>query len=243
MFCSLGNFPLILNNPVMNCIQEENIVLLLIVTLCIISVTYSCNFGASNKTAQEENMKISLAFLILFLFSQRSALASWEARVVDAYDGDTLILSDDGRARIIRLFGVDCPEKGQPFGLKAKDYSARMVVGKEISIVTVELKRYPRCMVYVEDECLNEALLEAGFAWYDLNGSSDEHLELIEKTAAENQKGLWAQEDPVPPWKFRLKEGEGENARSSYTINFGGKHKGKALSTRSSPIKKRFFRK
>jgi len=32
-------------------------------------------------------------------------------KVVDFYDGDTLIISDDGRARIIRLFGVDCPEK------------------------------------------------------------------------------------------------------------------------------------
>jgi micrococcal nuclease len=190
-------------------------------------------------------MRPSMYVLILLFFFQSPVFAAWEARVVDAYDGDTLILSDDGRAIIIRLFGVDCPEKGQPFGLKAKDYSSRMVVGKEISIVTVEKKRYPRCMVYVEGECLNEELLSAGYAWYDQPGSSDEHLEKIEQIAAEKKKGLWALEDPVPPWKFRSKENvdEDKSVRRCYTINLGSRHKGKTASIYRPQRRRGFIRK
>ena len=54
------------------------------------------------------------------------------ARVVD---GDTLTLLVDGHQPVtVRLAGIDAPEKGQPFGARAKQNLARLVAGKVAEI-------------------------------------------------------------------------------------------------------------
>jgi endonuclease YncB( thermonuclease family) len=189
---------------------------------------------------QTNNMRSLLASLILLFFSADVAFAAWDAKVVDLYDGDTLILSVGGRAKIIQLFGVDCPEKEQPFGLPALDYSRSIVSGKNVSIITVDEKRYPKCRVYVGDECLNEVLLKAGYAWLDDRNSLDEKWKKILKKAMVHEKGLWSQEEPVPPWEFREGEEEKQNAeRRGCTIKLGGKHKRGTVPTYRPPTRRR----
>ena len=170
-------------------------------------------------------MKLIPFLFFLFAFIPESIFAAWDAKVVDIFDGDTLILSDDGRAKIIRLFGIDCPEKEQPFGLKAKDYASKIASGKEIRIVTVYEKRYPRCMVYVDDMCLNTELLKNGYAWLDRRCSFDETWKEIEANAIDHKKGLWSLEDTEPPWEFVDKKDKDCPVRRCVTIKLGGKHK------------------
>lgn len=184
-------------------------------------------------------MKKILLILISLVFSPIAALAAWEAKVVDVYDGDTLILSDGGRARIIQLFGVDCPEKGQPFGLRATDHSRNIVAGKDIRIISVDVKRYPRCMVYVKDKCLNEELLIAGYAWHDKRYCVDEKWAEMERKAVADKKGLWSQEAPVPPWQFRDEEDQKDAESSFHSIKLGGKHKLGTVPVPSSSVKRR----
>jgi endonuclease YncB( thermonuclease family) len=184
-------------------------------------------------------MKIILIILISLLFNPITAFATWEAKVVDVYDGDILIISDDGRARIIQLFGVDCPEKEQPYGLRATDCSRSMVVGKDISIVPVDVKRYQRCMVYVEGKCLNEELLKVGYAWHDKRYSPDEKWTKIEKEAVAKKKGLWSQEAPVPPWEFRGEKDDKNTVNRIHTIKLGGKHKKGTISVTRPPVKRK----
>jgi endonuclease YncB( thermonuclease family) len=185
-------------------------------------------------------MKSFLVALILLFFSVDTVFAAWDAKVVDLYDGDTLIISDDGRAKIIQLFGVDCPEKEQPFGLPALDYSRHIVSGKNVSIVTVNEKRYPKCKVYFGDKCLNELLLKAGYAWLDDRNSSNEKWKEMVKKAVAQEKGLWSQDAPVPPWEFRGGKKEKQNTeRRCYTIKLGGKHKKGTASISKSRIRRR----
>jgi endonuclease YncB( thermonuclease family) len=56
---------------------------------------------------------LTLSFLLApnFLFA-----ADFTGRVVGISDGDTISVMHDGRAEKIRLSGIDCPEKKQPFG-------------------------------------------------------------------------------------------------------------------------------
>ena len=69
-------------------------------------------------------MKKTILYIVLlaFLYPQ-SIFADSEVVVINVFDGDTLIVSRDGNAEIIRLYGIDCPEKKQPYGLKAKDFT------------------------------------------------------------------------------------------------------------------------
>ncbi|MFX0204273.1 MAG: thermonuclease family protein [Candidatus Hodarchaeota archaeon] len=79
--------------------------------------------------------KIFLTFLVLsLLFSPSSLQASgfqtaWVKTVfsIDIFtgkvggvaDGDTISVMREGRAVKVRLHVIDCPEKKQPFGIKA----------------------------------------------------------------------------------------------------------------------------
>jgi len=42
---------------------------------------------------------------------------------VGVSDGDTISVMRGGRAVKVRLNGIDCPENGQPFGTRAKQYT------------------------------------------------------------------------------------------------------------------------
>ncbi len=65
-------------------------------------------------------------------------------KVVKVADGDTLTLLTDGRQIKVRLAEIDTPEKGQPFGNKAKQALAEMVFGKQVKVIVVDVDRYGR---------------------------------------------------------------------------------------------------
>src|SRR5213594_4041180 len=62
------------------------------------------------------------------------ATADFSGRVVGVSDGDTIKVLHNGKAEKIRLHGIDCPEKGQPYGTKAKQFTSEMVFGREVVI-------------------------------------------------------------------------------------------------------------
>ena len=64
-------------------------------------------------------------------------------QVVGVADGDTITVMHGGVGEKIRLNGIDCPEKRQAFGTKAKQFASRLVFGKTVTVhvpepVTVE---------------------------------------------------------------------------------------------------------
>ena len=164
----------------------------------------------------------SYTILLIGLFPG-SALAEREVKVVDVFDGDTLIVSLDGRAEIIKLFGVDSPDKEQPFGLEARGFASDMVSGRVIQVISVEKSRYEMVKVYYENKCLNEELLKAGYAWYNINGSINEQWVQMEQQARYERKGLWSEDNPVPPWQY-LSSKSKPTLDHSYTIKFPSRH-------------------
>ncbi len=69
-----------------------------------------------------------VVFLIAMLFP--AITFAWEGKVVSVTDGDTIKVLKDGQQVKIRLASIDCPEKGQPYGQKAKQFTADMVTDK-----------------------------------------------------------------------------------------------------------------
>ena len=56
--------------------------------------------------------------------------ADFTAPVVSVLDGDTLEVLHNNHAERIRLSGIDCPEKGQAFGQRAKLVAVGVVMVK-----------------------------------------------------------------------------------------------------------------
>jgi micrococcal nuclease len=131
---------------------------------------------------------------------------AFEGKVVAVIDGDTLDVMYEGAAVRVRLAEIDCPEKKQPFGQKAKQRASALASGRTVRVEVRTKDRYGRAVARVvlpDGGSLNEALLRDGFAWWYRRYSKDDRLGAIEKEAREAKRGLWSQPDPKPPWQFR----------------------------------------
>ena len=102
---------------------------------------------------------------VLFLIS--TPLHAWTGKVVGISDGDTIKVLQNSKQVKIRLHGIDTPEKAQPFGKKAKQFTAKMVAGKIVDVKKTDTDRYGRtvAVITVNGKNLNESLVKSGFAW------------------------------------------------------------------------------
>jgi endonuclease YncB( thermonuclease family) len=148
-------------------------------------------------------------FLSLILFPPTIAFADFSGRVVGVTDGDTIKVMHDGKAEKIRLHGIDCPEKTQPFGTKAKQFTSAMVFGKDVTIHLTDTDKYGRTVgdvILPDGRVLNRELIAAGLAWWYRKYSKDASLERLEEEARSAKRGLWADPDSVPPWCWRKQQ-------------------------------------
>ena len=86
--------------------------------------------------------------LILFLVLPYPSWA-WSGKVIGVADGDTITVLRDKQSQKIRLYGIDCPEKRQPFGKKAKKFTSDMVFGKTVEVNRMDTDRYGRTVALV----------------------------------------------------------------------------------------------
>jgi len=105
------------------------------------------------------------------------------------------------------LSGIDCPEKGQAYGKKAKQAASALVFGKEVTLQTHDFDKYGRTLANVllpDSTNVNHVLVKQGWCWwYRKYAPGDTVLEGREKAAREGWKGLWADPQRVPPWEWR----------------------------------------
>ncbi len=165
-----------------------------------------------------------LAAITIVLFLPALVLG-WSGKVVHITDGDTIVVLRDHEEVDVRLYGIDCPEKGQPFGTKAKRFTSKMAGNKRVEVDVMDIDRYGRsvALVYIEGdgECLNEELIKAGYAWvYEkyCNIKDCEAWQKLETVARVTDKGLWSRETPILPWDWRHGErNAGGCSTSSYS--------------------------
>jgi endonuclease YncB( thermonuclease family) len=92
--------------------------------------------------------------------------ADYSGRVVGVIDGDTLEVLTGHHAERIRLSGIDCPEKGQAFGKRAKQAASELVFGKKVTIQMHGYDKYKRTLgdVILSDGMnLNQELVKQGW--------------------------------------------------------------------------------
>jgi micrococcal nuclease len=82
--------------------------------------------------------RLLLTCFVLLLFPY-SSFAEFIGLVVSVLDGDTLEVLHSNRPERIRLSGIDCPEKGQAYGTRAKQAASALVLGKEVTVQTPAL--------------------------------------------------------------------------------------------------------
>jgi micrococcal nuclease len=131
-------------------------------------------------------MKLRLTTVLFFLFSALLVNAEeFTGKVIAVADGDTIKVVREEQTIKIRLQGIDCPEKVQPFGMKAKQRTVAVVLGKTVIVQVANTDMYGRIVatIIVDDINLNRLLVSEGLAWWYKAYSHDHILEKLEQQA------------------------------------------------------------
>jgi endonuclease YncB( thermonuclease family) len=152
--------------------------------------------------------KLKRLFLICFALCAIIALNARDisGKVVRVMDGDTIEILNNRVTYKIRLAGIDCPEKKQAYGMKAKAFTSGMVFGAHVTARVDTKDRYGRYVASVllqNGKNLNYELLKSGLAWHYKQYSKSQIMAAMETTAKRKRLGLWAEKNPIPPWEFR----------------------------------------
>ena len=132
------------------------------------------------------------------------SLAEGVCEVQRVVDGDTLLLANGAR---VRLIGVDTPETVkssqpvQPWGPEAAEFTRQFVAGGTVRLQfdRERIDRYGRFLAYVwvNDRLLNEELVRAGLArmepQYRYARAMKERLRRAEQEAKDAGRGIWSQ--------------------------------------------------
>jgi micrococcal nuclease len=80
-----------------------------------------------------------------------------------------------------------------------------MVFGRDVTVICKTTDRYGRTVghVMVDGRDVNLAMLEAGMAWHYKEYDRNKRLAEAENEARADRRGLWADQEPVPPWDWR----------------------------------------
>lgn len=150
-------------------------------------------------------MKLKL-ILLFFLYSQVYA-QTLTGKVIGIKDGDTVVIIDaNNKQTTLRLAEVDCPEKAQAFGTKAKQFTSDAVYLKQVKYEVTDTDRYGRSIAkiyYDDNKYLSAEIIKNGFGWQYKQYSTSKLLAKLEQEARQNKKGLWVDLNPIYPSEFR----------------------------------------
>lgn len=173
-----------------------------------------------------EKQSSKLMLIVLFLFQFLCAFSHFEStgfeqtkfennevktvyKVIGIKDGDTFVLLIDGKEQTVRFAHIDCPEKKQPFGNRAKQFVSDMCFGTYVTLKINPKNKQDRnkrliAEIILEDgRNLNKELVKNGLAWHFKKYSDSEEYAQLETEARNNKIGLWSEPNPIAPWDWR----------------------------------------
>jgi endonuclease YncB( thermonuclease family) len=181
-------------------------------------VLLNCSQQGNNLKRIINGLKILILFAVsnLFLAFPLSLFAG-QFKVVQVYDGDTVIAAENGNEITIRLVGIDAPEisrekhlPGQPFCIKSKEYLSSLVLNKvvDIKFYGKDASGRPLGEIFVENKNINIEMVAAGLAEV-YRGKPAQNLKIskyreAQKKAKEAVKGIWVLRNQYfSPWDWR----------------------------------------
>ena len=146
---------------------------------------------------------LTLLFLLFFLpvicFSQE-----YSGTILRVIDGDTFVFQTNEGSLRVRMFGIDAPEKSQAFGQESTKFMEGFL-HKAGVLKKTSIDKYGRTlgMLFIDKVNINLECVKKGYAWHYAYYYKNEEFARAEKEAKEKKLGLWKNENPTPPWKYR----------------------------------------
>lgn len=148
-----------------------------------------------------------LVFAFIFLF--HSHCRAWRGKVVGVLDADLCLISNESQTDKVKLYGIECPKRGQPYWQQSRALASHLALQKIVEVTP--LYRGPNglenALVRIDGlkDYLNLQLISYGFAWVKPNECSANicaEWRGLENLAHSKAIGLWMDPNPIPPWQW-----------------------------------------
>lgn len=134
-------------------------------------------------------------------------------KVTKVSDGDTFTMEAYELFSLpterVRLQGIDAPEGigNQPYWQQSRNFLAKLIDKKHVKVSFNGRDKYGRILGTVSVDTIadvNLLMLKEGLAWhYSYYDNTPSYAE-AEKAARSKKLGLWADENPVKPYEWRM---------------------------------------
>lgn len=184
--------------------KNKKLVTTFLVIILIVIAIWTKNDSIVNYL--EENFNIDLGFdSNNGQIDENTINNKIKCEVVRVVDGDTIVVSYNGKDEKVRFIGIDTPESVHPNesknteeGIKISDYTKERLTGKiiELELDVQERDKYGRILayVYIDGQMYNKELLKLGYAklaTYPPNVKYVDDFTKLQEVARKNKIGLW----------------------------------------------------
>ncbi len=158
---------------------------------------------------KNKNIFVTLLLLLSFLWIGELYSQTFRVKIVKVIDGDTFTaLNRDKLLLKFRMYGIDAPERGQPFSKKSQQALAAMIDGKRVKVTVESSDPWGRFVVKVQRGKIKDVggeLLAQGLAWHYKKFDTSQEYNNLEIEAKKLKRELWRDPNPIPPWEWRRK--------------------------------------
>lgn len=143
-------------------------------------------------------------------------------RAIKVPDGDTFtLLTRDGQATVVRIKGIDAPERTQAYSQRARQALTDLLQEESVSIHCNKIDQYGRrvCRVNAGSKDVGLEMIRRGLAWHFKRHEKEQAVEereayaTAEINAKYGKRGLWQETQPMSPWECRDRRKEGTTCR------------------------------
>lgn len=124
-------------------------------------------------------------------------------------DADLLLISHESKTDTVRLYGIECPRKGQPYSQQSRTLASHLALQKTVEVTPLYRGHngLENALVRIDGfkDYLNLQLISYGLAWVKPNECSANicaEWRALENLAHSKGIGLWMDPDPIPPWQW-----------------------------------------
>ena len=153
---------------------------------------------------------VALAALYAADADAEERISLLQGTVIGVTDGDTLTLLVQEQPVRVRLAQIDAPERGQPYGKRAKAALSQLGFGKPARVKVIDVDSYGRSVgeVFVGGVHLNQELVRQGHAWAYTRYARSTAIIDLENEARAAERGLWQlpEADRDAPWEWRRQQ-------------------------------------
>jgi micrococcal nuclease len=164
-------------------------------------------FYASFNCLEERRLKLISVLLFCIFLNPEVYSQEYKGSIIRVIDGDTFIFLTSSGSLLVRMLGIDAPERDQPFSRESSEFLSKYLNNQAIINVngTDTDDRYMGTL-FVNGRNINLLSIKSGHSWHYKRYSSDKDYSLAEEYARENKLVIWSLPNPIPPWTWRQRK-------------------------------------